>query len=72
MATLIPKVIATDRRGPIPHSGGCVGFGLGGQFAPCSGGSVDNGVVVFEDGVREPGLTQILPDVLDRVQLGRL
>jgi DNA replication protein DnaC len=31
--------------GPVPHSDGCDGLGLGGQFPPCVAGSVDNGVV---------------------------
>ena len=35
--------------GPVAHSDGCDGFGLGGQVSPCVAGSVDNGVVIFED-----------------------
>ena len=31
---------------------------------------LDDGVVIFEDAVREPILAEVLPDVLDRVQLG--
>ena len=34
-------------------------------------GRVYDGVVVLEDGVREPVLAEILPDVLDWVQLRR-
>ena len=33
--------------------------------------ALDDGVVIFEDAVREPILAEVLPDVLDRVQLGR-
>jgi hypothetical protein len=43
--------------------------GLAMSFAPGGAGGVDDGVVVFEDGVGEPVLAQILPDVLDRVEL---
>ena len=35
------------------------------------GTGLDDGVVIFEDAVREPILAEVLPDVLDRVQLGR-
>ncbi len=37
---------------------------------PGLAGSVVDGVVAVEDPVRQVGLAQILPDVLDRVQLG--
>jgi len=46
-------------------------FRLGDELSPCVAGRVDDGVVVLEDGVGEPVLAEILPDVLDRVQLGR-
>ena len=36
---------------PISHSDGCDACGLGGEFSPCIAGGVDDGVVVFEDGV---------------------
>jgi hypothetical protein len=32
------------------------------EVSPCVAGSVDNGVVIFEDGVCDPILTEILPD----------
>ena len=54
--------------GPVWHSDGCDAFGIGDEIAPCVAGGVDDGVVVFEDGVGEPVLAHILPDVLDRVQ----
>ena len=46
----------TNTKGPtwarlVAHSDGGDRFGLGGQFPPCVAGSVDNGVVIFEDGV---------------------
>jgi len=44
---------------------------LGDEVSPGFACGVDDGVVIFEHGVREPVLAQILPDVLDRVQLGR-
>ena len=46
-------------------------FGLGDELSPCVAGGVDDGVVGFEDAVGEPVLTEILPDVLDRVQFRR-
>jgi hypothetical protein len=55
--------------GPVPHSNGCDGFGPGGQSPPCVAGCVYDGVVIFKDGVRDPVLAEILPDVLDWVQL---
>jgi hypothetical protein len=39
--------------------------------SPSLAGGVDDGVVVFEDAVREPVLAQILPNVLDRVEFWR-
>ena len=36
---------------PVARSDGCDGFGLGDEFAPGGAGTVDDGVVVFEDGV---------------------
>ncbi len=44
---------------------------MGDELSPCVAGGVDDGVVGFEDAVREPIGAQILPDVFDRVQLGR-
>ena len=55
--------------GPVSHADGCDPLWIGGQPSPSVACGVDGGVVVFEDGVREPVLTEILPDVLDRVQL---
>jgi hypothetical protein len=55
--------------GPFSHSNGSDPLGLGDELSPCVAGGVYNGVVVLEDGVREPVLAEILPDVLDRVQL---
>ena len=55
--------------GPAAHSNGGNGFGLSDELSPGGGCGVDDRIVVFEHGVREPVLAQILPDVLDRVQL---
>ena len=68
---LIPRVMRADRCGPVPHSDGCDPFGLGDELSPCVAGRVYDGVVVLEDGVREPVLAEILPDVLHWIQLGR-
>ncbi len=57
--------------GPISHSDGHDGFGLIAELVPGLAASLDDGVVVFENEVLEPVLTQVLPDVLDRDQLGR-
>ena len=40
----------TDMR-PVAHSDGCDGFGFGDELSPCGACGVDDGVVVFEDGV---------------------
>ena len=56
---------------PISHSNGHDGFGLFDELVPGLAPGLDDGVVVFEDAVREPVLAQVLPGVLDRVQLGR-
>ena len=57
--------------GPVGHSDGCDPFRLGDELSPCVAGRVYDGVVVLEDGVREPVLAEILPDVLGWIQLGR-
>ena len=44
-------------------------MGLGDKPVPGLAGGLDNLVVGLEDAVGEPGLAQVLPDVLDRVQL---
>jgi hypothetical protein len=44
---------------------------LGDEVSPRGAGGVDDGVIAFEDAVREPVGAQILPDVFDRVQLRR-
>ncbi len=41
------------------------------EFVPGLATGLDDGVVIFEDTVREPILAQVLPDILDRVQFGR-
>jgi hypothetical protein len=69
---MITTVMRADRCRPILHSNGCNPLGLGDELSPCVAGGVYDGVVVLEDCVREPVLAEILPDVLDWVQLGRL
>ena len=56
---------------PISHSDGHDRFGLIDELVPGLATGLDDGVVIFEDAVREPVLSEVLPDVLDRVQLGR-
>jgi hypothetical protein len=46
-------------------------LGLGDELSPSGACGVDDRIVIFKDGVRQPVLAQILPDVLDRVQFGR-
>jgi hypothetical protein len=55
---------------PVRHSDGCDPFRLGDELSPCVAGGVYDGVIVLEDGVREPALAEILPDVLYWIQLG--
>ena len=54
---------------PIPDADGHDGLGLCDEAVPGVAAGVEDGVVVFEDAVREPVLAEVLPDVLDRVQL---
>ena len=54
---------------PIPYADGHDGFGLCDEPVPGVAAGVEDGVVVIEDAVREPVLSEVLPDVLDRVQL---
>src|SRR3954469_16742230 len=44
--------------------------GLGEKATPSLAGRFDNRFVGFEHAVREPVLAQVLPDVLDRIELG--
>jgi hypothetical protein len=46
-------------------------LGLSDEPVPGVTAGVEDGIVVFEDAVREPVLTEVLPDVLDRVELRR-
>ncbi len=55
---------------PISHSDGHDRFGLVDKFVPGVATGLDDGVVIFEDAVGEPILAEVLPDVLDRVELG--
>ena len=56
---------------PLSHTDGHDRFGLVDEFVPGLATGLDDGVVIFEDAVGEPILTEVLPDILDRVQLGR-
>jgi hypothetical protein len=40
-----------------------------GEVVPCAAAGLDDGVVVGEDADREPVGPEVLPDILDRVQL---
>ena len=57
--------------GPIAHTDRGDERRLGGEPVPGFAGGVDDVVVGLEDTVGEPILAQILPDVLDRVELRR-
>jgi hypothetical protein len=48
--SLVPDVMAGDRREPSRADGGD-GFGLSDELSPSGACGVDDGVVVFEDGV---------------------
>ena len=61
----LPTVVS-----PIPESDGHDRFRLIDELVPGLAPSLDDCVVIFENAVREPVLPKILPDVLDRVQLG--
>jgi len=54
---------------PFSHFDGGDRFRLGDEIWPRLARGVDDVVVGFEDAVREPIGAQILPDVLDRIQL---
>ena len=56
---------------PISQSDGHDRLWLIDELVPGLATGLDDGVVIFEDAVGEPILAQVLPDVLDRVQLGR-
>ena len=57
--------------GPLAHANGLNGFGLIDEVVPGLAGGVYDGVVVVEDSVGEPVLSEVLPDVLDGVQFWR-
>ena len=54
---------------PTPHADRPDGLRLCDEPVPGVAAGVEDGVVVIEDAVREPVLSEVLPDVLDRVQL---
>ena len=56
--------------GPISQSDGHDRLWLIDELVPGLATGLDDGVVIFDDAVREPILAEVLPDVLDRVQLG--
>lgn len=45
---------------------------FGGECVPGVATSIDDGFVIVEDAVAELVLTQVLPDVLDRIEFGRI
>ena len=52
---------------PFSRSDGHDCFGLIDELVPGLATGLNDGVVIFEDAVREPVLSEVLPDVLDRV-----
>ena len=52
---------------PLSRSDGHDCFGLIDELVPGLATGLNDGVVIFEDAVREPVLPEVLPDVLDRV-----
>ena len=55
---------------PISQSDGHDRLWLIDELVPSFATGLDDGVIIFEDAVGEPILAQVLPDILDRVQLG--
>ena len=55
---------------PVPQSDGHDRLWLIDELVPSFATGLDDGVIIFEDAVGEPILAQVLPDILDRVQLG--
>ena len=52
---------------PLSRSDGHDCFGLIDELVPGLATGLNDGVVIFEDAVREPVLSEVLSDVLDRV-----
>ena len=52
---------------PLSRSDGHACLGLIDELVPDLATGLNDGVVIFEDAVREPVLSEVLPDVLDRV-----
>ena len=52
---------------PFSRSDGHDCFGLIDELVPGLATGLNDGVVIFEDAVREPVLSEVLADVLDRV-----
>ena len=55
---------------PLSHADRCDRLGLSKEFVPSVAGGVDDFLEVLEDPVGKPVGSQIMPDVLDRVQFG--
>ena len=55
---------------PVSRSDGADGFGLSEEFVPGVAAGLDYRVVVLKDAIGEPVLTEVLPDVFDRIELG--
>ena len=45
---------------------------LSGECVPGIAAGIDDGVVVFEDAIAELVLAQVLPDILDWIEFGRI
>jgi len=68
---LIPTALESNRR-PLASCDGSDCAWLGGEGVPSVATGIDDGVVAVEDGVGEPVLAQVLPDVLHWIELGRV
>src|SRR3954451_21232453 len=66
---LIPAALIADRFGPLAAGDGGEPVGRRQQPVPGLAAGSDDGVVVGPDAQAELVLPQVLPDVLDRVQL---
>ena len=45
---------------------------FGGECIPSIAAGIDDGVVAVEDTIAELVLAQVLPDILDRIEFGRI
>src|SRR5438046_9717697 len=72
LSGLIPTALVGDRFGPLAAGDRGEAVGRGHEPVPRLAAGRDDGVVALPDAMAELVLAQVLPDVLDRVQLGRV